>query len=196
MALSGFYPGFPNDIVLDHGALVIGDMVLSPSRGGMRFTPGVQYRRPPYDGERAEVEGMRRVVGWESFFAGTLYFVPNRVLPFIENDLTITTPGGNVTTRYTPGDANQMFQSSQYLADVRMISSRTQEDGDIEFFQVRFPLAVIDGDWSIVTLDKDEWMLEGAQFKAILDATIAAANPNACPYVYEVLVMDGVTPES
>ena len=97
MALSGFYPGFPNDIVLDHGALAIGDMVMTPSRGGMRFTPGVQYRRPPYDGERAEVEGMRRIVGWESMFSGVWYFTPNRVLPFIENDLTTTTPGGNVT---------------------------------------------------------------------------------------------------
>jgi hypothetical protein len=196
MALSGYYPGFPNDIVLDHGALAIGDTILATSRGGSRFTPGTQYRRPPYDGERTEVEGMRRIVGWESMFSGTWYFIPNRVLDAIENGLTITTPGGNITTLFTPEDCNRMFLSTQYLLNTRIIGSRTQDTGDVEYFQVRFPMAVIDGDWSIVTLDKDEWMLEGAQFKAVLPSAVAATNPNECPYVYEVLVAHGIIPES
>ena len=104
---TGYNTNTPSDILLDTGVLSMNGTVIGVSRGGLRFTPGIELRNIDYDGKKAPVRGLDRIVNRMPQFTGTMLEVGAANIRKFE-------PGG-ATPDITPKPQGEMFETADYL---------------------------------------------------------------------------------
>lgn len=164
-------PGAPvvGDLVLDGGELYYGNTKLATTRGGVRFSPGETMRAVEFDGRRAAVGGLDRIVFRDPTLSCTLLDLTAAEMATLMPGAVPATAGG--ITTITPPDAGVFLTP---LANVRAVFRR----GDLGIFEIRFPLAMPErGD--LETADPGE-----AGFPVTFHAVVnnATQNPEDAPY--------------
>ena len=170
----------PDDVLLDVGFLFEGNTYVGTSRGGLAFEPQIERRNIEYDGKKANVAQMDRDTFSGAQITGTLIQFVSKIGIF-EPGSTSADPGGNVSLRYTPKTGGELYESTDYLTDLRLVHPR--EGGG--YVQVRFPLAICT-QYSLSGQDRSEAEI-AATFEARLSLSDAAATPGKKPYVIELL---------
>lgn len=165
---------FPQDILLDSGALYTGangsGVLLARTRRGMTFDPGRAIGLVGFDGERAPVQGLHHITEYKATIKG-------RLLQFNTNQYPIVEPGiqsmsgstGGINMIYYMQIASQLFAAGAYFSNLRWIFRRA----DLSFWQVRFGACLCEK-YTIVSQDKDAAEIE-CSFAACLN--MAAVNP-------------------
>lgn len=190
-AFPGYPPTFPQDILLDAGALYLGPngsgACLGRTRGGLTFDPSRSLAHVGFDGERAPIVGLHHITSYQSSIKG-------RILQYNATQFTTLEPGVNSQSGSTGGinmiyymqQASVLLQAGAYVTNVRLIYRRQ----DLSFFQVRFPAAICDK-YTVVSKDKDAAEIE-VQFSACINManvnpfTGALATTDDAPYGFEV----------
>lgn len=170
----------PSDVLLGVGWLFDDNTFIGTSRGGLTFSPNVERRNVPYDGKMSDAEEL----DWDTFsgaqISGTFIQFVSKIGLF-EPGNTSSSPGGNVTTLYTPKPAGELYEVGDYIRNLRYVFSRLSGG----YVQVRFFSALV-SEYTIAGVDREEATIQ-ATFSArnLLD-DIAAA-PGKKPYVIEIL---------
>lgn len=191
MAFPGWVSTLPQDILLDSGAIYLGangsGALLGRTLGGITFDPGRTIKDVDFDGMRAPVKGLQRIVDYKSV-------IKTKLLSYNAPEFTTLEPGfasasgsGIVATYYTLYGASQYFTSGSYLSDVRAVWRRS----DGSFFQVRFHIALA-YKYTIVAKDKTAAEID-CEFHALVDPT--TTNPatgttyttDDAPYLLEAI---------
>lgn len=182
------YAGFPNDIVLDAGILLINGSSFAPSRGGTRFSSGAEFRHPEIDGLFSEVEQLHRITGWTPVISGSWYFTGDESMPVIEPGVTEDAiNAGGIKTTWTPQDGGKLFTASQYLSNVVLRGIRTLANGDEEGFEIYGAKGMVRPGFALVNEHKNEWMINDLEIQLVLTLSNAIANPRECPYIYRTV---------
>lgn len=180
--LTAFTPTLPDDILLDSGVLYVGGSPLGVSRGGLTFNPSKEVRNVEFDGKRADITELDRILKYAATIGGTFIEInPSKQLPKLEPGHTSSSPGSNVTTRLTPKPAGQLFAAGDYLTDLRLIFERT----DGSFVQVRFPKALC-LTYELKGTDGSEAEI-ACEFHARQTLADAAVDLGTAPYLIEYL---------
>lgn len=189
------YPGwnttFPNDIILDSGALWVGangsGSLLGRSRGGLTFDPGRQIEAISFDGMRAEIEGLHHITAYNTMIKGKMLSFGSNMLPVLEPGLQSASGSGIVSTVYSMQGASQLFPTSAYGTDIRLIYRRS----DLSYVQARMHKWLCKK-YTIVSKDKDAAEIE-VEFHGLLDMssvnpyTGAASTTDDAPYAIEYI---------
>lgn len=164
-------PGAPvvGDLILDGGELYYGNTKLATTRGGVRFSPGETLRAVEFDGRRAGVAGLDRIVFRDPTLSCTLLDLTAAELALLIPGATSGTVGG--VTTITPPDAGVFLTP---LSNIRAVFDK----GDTGIFEIRFPKAMPErGD--LETSDPGEGGFP-VTFHALVDN--ATQNPEDAPY--------------
>src|SRR5688572_20832412 len=113
---SGYNTNTPSDILLDTGVLMMGSTVLGVSRGGLRFSPGIELREVEYDGRKAPVRGLDRIAFRRAQISG-------RMLEVGSANLRLFEPGG-ATPNITPTPQGELLATGDYVASLKLVYRR------------------------------------------------------------------------
>lgn len=178
--ISSYDADFPSDVLLSTAALYIGDDVFGGTLGGLTFNPNRELTNIDFDGKRAMIAGLDRIVRRRAVFSGTAQKLG-------VSDLEVFEPGGSSTSGWSSGDAyvpvqaGPLYTSEMYLDNVAMRWMR----GNGEYFQVRFPKAVVTT-WQVAdTTDQAAGMQ--IEIEARVDMSVENASPSDAGYIYEYL---------
>jgi hypothetical protein len=127
------FPGYtkPTEAMIDAGVLYLRNpdasnlIGMGPSRGGLTFNPGKEMRNIEFDGKTTEIEGLDRVLRYNSTLTGGLIDFSRKSLGYYEPGSTSADSGS--TTRIQPIGATQFLTAGAYLKDVLWIS-RNQDN--------------------------------------------------------------------
>lgn len=179
MTLSGYTDALPDDVLLDSGVLYIGDTPYAASVGGLKFDPQKEVRNIEFDGKRTAIKGLDRTVGFAPVLSGTVLNFPNDALDTLEPGATGVTDGAFGVTGLKPKRAGLLYETGDYLANVRCIWER----GDGTYVQVRFPAALVQK-WDVQGTDKEEAKI-AVEIGARLDMGVSGTNIGDAPYRVE-----------
>ena len=184
---SGYTPSLPADVLLNTGVLYKGNAAndgqtpFGVSRGGLTFNPNKEVRNIEYDGKRAKVAGLDRVIDVNPVIEGTFIQLGTSQIPIYESGVATSAGSAPVTTKHVPQDADLLYGTSDYIDNLRLVYAR-QSGG---FVQVRFYQALVT-QYSWAGTDKSEAEIR-ATFEARLTAAMAASNSDQLPYIIEEL---------
>lgn len=148
---SGYVSRLPSDVLLDTGVLYHGGTIIGPSRGGLSFDPGSEMTNIPYDGKKSNKAGLDRKTFVDPVISGRLLLFAAADIARYEHDIASTTPGGNITARKTPKAAGVLFDTGDYIHDLRLVFERRSSG----FVQVRFVYALCTR-WRMTGQDRGE----------------------------------------
>jgi hypothetical protein len=118
--MNGYSSATPTDLIIDSGQLRVFNTVFGVTLGSLRFDPGIEIRNAEFDGKRAPVAGLDRIIFRRPTITCTL-------LEMSATKMAQLIPGagsntvGQVTT-ITPPDANVFLTP---LDTVRAIFQRS-----------------------------------------------------------------------
>jgi len=113
---SGYTTSLPTDVILETGLLYVNSVIIGVSRGGLRFNPGITLGNIEYDGKKAPVKGLDRVVNRTPQIVGT--FLQAGAANFRQYE-----PGG-ATPNITPKPQGALFASGDYLVNLDLVYAR------------------------------------------------------------------------
>lgn len=105
------------------------------SRGGVRVSDGPELRHVEWDGRRARVAGLTRIVAWVTRIEGTFLELSTANTEALEHGITSALASGVRT--FTPRKANELFPAGAYQ-QLRVDVAR----GDGGTLRYEFPVAV------------------------------------------------------
>lgn len=172
---SGFNPDTtPTDVIYDVGVLTYGGGIyLGLTRGGVEFNPNKEYRHPEFDGLRARIAGLDRVVDANAEFTGTLVQFGPELIPYFD-------PGATGTGTITPGLASVPIAIGSYL-DAPTLTYLRAGGGT---FSVVFEKGLVTN-WSLSGEDKSEAEVEFT-IEARLDMDAEDFSTDKIPWTYVV----------
>jgi hypothetical protein len=179
--LTSWTPNILNDVLMDTGILYIGASAFAAQDGGVKYDPMVTLRQIPFDGSRAPIVGLDRVVEYKPKITGNVIELERtNLLQLHPGASAVTIAGGPAgASQYWPKRAGVNYLVGDYLTNVRLIWLRT----DNTYFQVRFPKAIV-VKWDIAAQDKQEGKI-AIELEARLDMAPSGALPSDPPMVYE-----------
>lgn len=198
---SGWSATLPADTLLDSGILSVGATAVAVSRGGIAFDEGPEWRAVEFDGRRAAVVGLDRLVGKVAKFSGVfLNFAHAQILKYeaqkfgslsatgqgmpaltVAQAAALTVAQAAAYTCNVPGvieGAQGLFSAGRYLTDLRLTFQRG-DGGDV---RIIFPKALCTR-YDVKGKDKGEAEVS-AEFEARLDMSVAA-DTDVQPYIIE-----------
>jgi hypothetical protein len=184
---SGYTTSLPDDVLLNTGVLYKGTEAndgrtpIGVSRGGLTFNPNKEVRNIEFDGKRAKISGLDRVIDVNPVIEGTFIQLGTVQIPIFETGVTTAAGSGNVTTDHTPQNADLLYGPEDYINNLTLVFQR-QAGG---FVQVRFYQAVV-STYNWAGTDKSEAEIR-ATFEARLPEAMAASNSDQLPYIIEEL---------
>ena len=127
------FPGYtkPTEAMIDAGVLYVRSpnsstlLGIGPSRGGLTFNPGREMRNVEFDGKTTEIEGLDRVLRYNSSLTGGLIDFSRKSLGYYEPGSTSADSGS--VARINPIAATVFLEAGAYLKDVLWIS-RNQDN--------------------------------------------------------------------
>jgi hypothetical protein len=118
--MNGYTSATPTDLILDSGQLRIFNTVFGVTRGSLRFDPGIEIRNAEFDGKRAPVAGLDRIIFRRPTITCTLLETSTTKLAQLMPGSSSATVGA--VTTITPPDANVFLTS---IDTVRAIFQRS-----------------------------------------------------------------------
>lgn len=127
------FPGYtkPTEAMIDAGVLYLRSpdtstlLGIGPSRGGLTFNPGREMRNVEFDGKTTDIEGLDRVLRYNSTLTGGLIDFSRKSLGYYEPGSTSSDSGS--VSRIQPIAATAFLTAGAYLKDVLWIS-RNQDN--------------------------------------------------------------------
>lgn len=127
------FPGYtkPSEAMIDAGVLYLSApsaatlIGMGPSRGGLTFNPGKEMRNVEFDGKTTDIEGLDRILRYNSTLTGGLIDFSRRSLGYYEAGSSSADSGS--TTRIDPLGATEFLAAGAYLKNVLWIS-RNQDN--------------------------------------------------------------------
>jgi hypothetical protein len=179
---SGYTDTLPDDLILDVGILTYEvatvETKLGVSRGGLTFESGTQYRNVEFDGKRAEIEGLDRIIGYDPHIKGKMLQWSTDSLPLLEPGSASVLATG--VTTVTPAAASALIVAGSYLDNLTITWARRGGG----YAKVIFPIAKV-AKYSLAAQDKNEGEID-VDFVAMLGATAAATSTDTAPYIIKV----------
>lgn len=177
MAFPGYVP--PDDLIIDTGVLYVGTgtpVGWSPSRGGIKFDPGMTTRMVPWDGQTTEVAGFHRVTEYKSKLSGKLIDCGGAALLRLNPGSTSSDSGSEHII--TPIDATVMFVDGNYLKNVQWICRRMTGGT----YVVTFPVAYVEK-YTLAGNDKGEGEFD-VSIAAVLAVGSTGPTLNTAPFTH------------
>lgn len=149
---SAYVATLPNDIILDTGVLSVGGVPMGVTIGGCKFDPGMTWRNVEFDGKRAAIQGLDRIVSWAPTITGKiLQFATSSLTNNIMMGSTLTTGGTPVSSSIVDYSGSVLLPLSEYMSNVQLKWQR----GVSGFVSVVFPSAMC-VKWDVNGTDKAE----------------------------------------
>jgi len=161
-----------NDFLLDAGMLFVGSTPVGwgPTRGGLRFAPGITTRSPEFDGLTTPIVGQPRVTEYQSVISGN---IADKTVASVGRLLPGNTSDGSSNNVIRPRNARSFISSGDSLADVLLVhrGSNGVSEG------VWFKYALV-STWEQTGEDNNE-VIRAVTIIALLPST---DSPNAPPF--------------
>ena len=183
--MNGYTVDTPTQILTGPGVVYRGGVPWSTSRGGVRVELFRELREVEFDGRRAPVASLDRVVSYGIRVTGTFLELNVAQSQRYEFGVTAVTALGNSTI--TPRDANEVFPSGAYISDTLVVVKRA--DGTLVGF--RIPKALVT--YSIAGEDRSEAGID-TSFEARADLSVLGIAD--APYTVEFDTSGVVAPET
>lgn len=176
------FPGYtkPTEAMIDAGVLYLRSpdtstlIGMGPSRGGLTFNPGKEMRNVEFDGKTTEIEGLDRVLRYNSTLSGGLIDFSRKSLGYYEPGSTSADSGS--VTRIEPIASTVFLTAGAYLKDVLWISRN--QDNRIKV--VGFARALVN-EYEVVG-EQDNETIANVTIMAKLPSSVT--DINQCPYRY------------
>lgn len=176
------FPGYtkPTEAMIDAGVLYLRSpdtstlIGMGPSRGGLTFNPGIERRNVEFDGKTTDIEGLDRVLRYNSTLSGGLIDFSRKSLGYYEPGSTSADSGS--VTRIEPIAATVFLTAGAYLKDVLWISRN--QDNRIKV--VGFARALVN-EYEVVG-EQDNETIANVTIMAKLPSSVT--DINQCPYRY------------
>lgn len=191
---SGFTASLPDDVLLDTGVLYVGNssgLSISPvgvTRGGVQFSPEKEMRNIEFDGKRAPIAELDRVIAQGGRISGTFITFGTVQIPRFEPGATVDNAGpfaggdpANVSSQIVPKESSTPLAAGDYIRNLRLVFLR----GNGDYVQIRMPWALCER-WEISGEDNSEAEIT-AEFVGRLGLTDAATSTDAPVYYIEEL---------
>jgi hypothetical protein len=161
-----------NSFLVDAGMLYVGSTPVGwgPSRGGLTFDPGEEWRDPEYDGKSTTIDGTLRPTIYNSRITGQIL---DKSAPALGRLLPGYTSDGSTNNIIKPAAARAFTSTSQSLSDVLLI----MRGSDGVAMGVWFRKAIVES-WTLSGEDNNEGIFD-VSIKALLPST---DSPNAPPF--------------
>lgn len=183
--LNGYTTNLPADCIIESGVLFKGSTPIGVTSGGCKFDPGKTIENLNYDGKRSDVQGNDRIVKWKPKLTGTLQEFGgatsgNQIANLAEQGSTTATHDKGATTRYQPRVAGALFQTSEYITDLRVLFERAGGGYAAVYFPIGFTVKYgLEG-------QPDKEGKVPFEFEARLSSADAISSPGKCPYAIEL----------
>ena len=133
MPIDGYLSTTPSDLLASPAIIRVGSTNIGTTRGGVRWDPGWTVETIPFDGMHAPVMGLQRKFYGEAKLSFTLQDIGlaatgNQIAKLEAASSAASAGSPNVTT-ITPEDGGTVFDSDNYLSNVRAIWHRTVAGG-------------------------------------------------------------------
>lgn len=157
--------------------------VFGVSRGGLRFTPNVDWQNLPFDGKHDDIEGNDRVLKRDGVISGTFIEIKDAYLnaDLLEPGVTMGTAGTPTTITHTPVAGATFLSTGDYVTNLDMVFTR----GDGKSVIVRFAKAICTK-YDIVSQDPNGAEVN-VEFHSRLSQTAAASSTDTASYVWLVV---------
>lgn len=177
---SNYTVNTPTDIMLDGGLLYAGSTPVGVTRGGTAFDPGKKIEQIAFDGQRAGIAGMDRVVDYTPTIKAKILAFGTGSIPQYDaagtNTFTTSSLGNGISNgTYTPVSASAYFTVGQYVTGLRLIAPR----GAGGYAEINFPLALCTS-YKVAFSDTKEAEID-ATFEARLQMT-GSVTTDTAPY--------------
>jgi hypothetical protein len=165
-----------NPFLLDAGMLFVGSTPVGwgPTRGGLRFVPGITTRVPEFDGLSTPIVGQPRVTQYRAQIVGNIADKSpesvGRLLPGYTSDGSTGGSGNNIIT---PRDARSFISAGESLSDILLVHRGS--DGNAEGVWFKYGLVET---WEQTGEDNNE-VLRAVTILALLPDD---DSPNASPF--------------
>jgi hypothetical protein len=191
------FPGYtkPTEAMIDAGVLYLRSpsssalIGMGPTRGGLTFNPGGEMRNVEFDGKTTDIEGLDRVLRYNSTLSGGLIDFSARSLGYYEPGNVSAASGSS--TMIKPIGATEFLAPGAYLKDVLWISRN--QDNRIKV--VGFPRGLVTE--KEIVGEADNETIVNLTIKACLPA--AATDINECPYRWfianDITVLEALFPQ-
>lgn len=185
MPLDGYLSTTPSDLLASPAIIRVGSTNIGVTRGGVKWDPGWSVESIGFDGQHAPVMGLQRKFYGEAKLAFTMLDIGHagtgaQIAKFEAASSAASAGAPNVTT-ITPEDGGTVYDSDNYLSNVRAIWHRTAGSGTTQYFAILLAKAYV-MKWTIN---------DSAREIATIDVEIcgvkdmSAGTLNDAPYVIE-----------
>lgn len=185
---SGYSDTLPDDILLDTGVLSqkvgAAQEAFGVTRGGTTFTPELEIRNVDFDGKRADIVGLDRIIKRGGKITGTFIQIGATQIKAYEPGSTSATAAG--ATTITPKKASTPLVAADYLTDLTLTFLRANGGSAA----VIFPKGLCTK-YDIKSQDNSEAEV-AAEFSARLDMAGVGATTDDAPY--KIVVTDPPAP--
>lgn len=175
--MNGYTTLTPTEVLIGPAVVYRGGVPWAVSRGGVRVEPFNEIRSVEFDGRRAAVAGLDRIVSYGIRVTGT--FLEYSVAQAQRYELGVTgvvAPVG--VTTITPREADVFLPAGAYVGDLVCVVKRA----DNTLVGVRIPKALVT--YSIAGEDRGEAGID-TQFEARLDVGAGGLGTEDAPYTIE-----------
>lgn len=180
--ISGYSATLPKDVLLDAGVLYAASTPVGASRGGLSFDPQKVIRNIEFDGKRAEILGLDRIIEMKPVISGTMIEFGQADIVFYDTGATSSFANATaVTGVITPKKAGILFATGDYVTNLALVFPRAEQG--MGYIRVRFPKAKCNK-YRLKGEDKSEGEVE-VEFAAVLDMSVSGATKDDAPYVIE-----------
>lgn len=158
MPLSGYLTTTPSDLLLAPAIVRVSSANLGVTRGAPRFTPGWEVVPLEFEGRHAPIRGLDRKFYGEAEISFTLLDIGNAAtgnqIAKLEAGATAASAGTPNVNTITPKDGGALYASGDYLTDVRLIWERSIGSGNVLYFALHFPVALVKS-WTLTDTARD-----------------------------------------
>lgn len=161
-----------NDFLLDAGMLFVGSTPVGwgPTRGGLRFVPGITTRVPEFDGLTTPIVGQPRVTEYQSVITGN---IADKTVASIGRLLPGSTSDNSSNNVIKPRNARSFISAGDSLSDILLVHRGSNGVSEAVWFKYGLVQT-----WEQSGEDNNE-VIRAVTIIALLPTT---DSPNAAPF--------------